>query len=181
VVLNYLINFSSFISWFKIPAVTSNSWSPTNEDKTCGTNALDSARLVRLDWTGVDSAGVYAFPRRLLQVSQIVSATSFWVWLDCIGLDSTTLVGAHPYNGDMLECRHTSRFESIPVMSHNSCRVRSLYAASFIFVNRIPYYYFINTRSLTYFQSDDTRCCDNTICPPEDGHVKARNMSRVIM
>ena len=24
--------------------------------------------------------------------------------------------------------------------------------------------------------SDDTICCDNTICPPEDGHVDARNM-----
>jgi len=22
-------------------------------------------------------------------------------------------------------------------------------------------------------QSDDTRCCDNKICPPEDGHVDA--------
>ena len=30
-------------------------------------------------------------------------------------------------------------------------------------------------------ESDDTRCCDNTICPPEDGHVDARNMSRIIM
>jgi hypothetical protein len=30
-------------------------------------------------------------------------------------------------------------------------------------------------------QSDDTRCCDNTICPPEDGHVNARNMSRIVM
>ena len=29
--------------------------------------------------------------------------------------------------------------------------------------------------------SDDTRCCDNTICPPEDGHVNARNMSRIIV
>ena len=27
----------------------------------------------------------------------------------------------------------------------------------------------------------DTRCCDNTICPPEDGHVNARNMSMIIM
>ena len=34
---------------------------------------------------------------------------------------------------------------------------------------------------LTYFRSDDTRCCDNTICPPEDGHVNARNMSRIVM
>ena len=30
-------------------------------------------------------------------------------------------------------------------------------------------------------ESDDTRCCDNTICPPEDGHVHAQNMSRIIM
>jgi hypothetical protein len=28
---------------------------------------------------------------------------------------------------------------------------------------------------------DDTRCCDNTICPPEDEHGNARNMSRIIM
>ena len=32
-----------------------------------------------------------------------------------------------------------------------------------------------------FTQSDDTRCCDNTICPPEDGHVDARNMSRTVM
>ena len=30
-------------------------------------------------------------------------------------------------------------------------------------------------------ESDDTRCCYNTICPPEDGHVNARNMSRIVM
>jgi hypothetical protein len=30
-------------------------------------------------------------------------------------------------------------------------------------------------------ESDDTRCCDNKICPPEDGHVDARNMSRIVM
>ena len=32
-----------------------------------------------------------------------------------------------------------------------------------------------------FTESDDNRCCDNTICPPEDGHVDARNMSRIIM
>ena len=32
-----------------------------------------------------------------------------------------------------------------------------------------------------FTDSDDTRCCDNTICPPEDGHVDARNMSRIVM
>jgi hypothetical protein len=25
-------------------------------------------------------------------------------------------------------------------------------------------------------ESDDTRCCNNTICPPEDEHSIARNM-----
>ena len=32
-----------------------------------------------------------------------------------------------------------------------------------------------------FTESDDTRCCDNTICPPEDGHVNARNMSRIVI
>jgi hypothetical protein len=32
-----------------------------------------------------------------------------------------------------------------------------------------------------FTESDDTRCCDNTICPAEDGHVDARNMSRIVM
>jgi hypothetical protein len=29
-------------------------------------------------------------------------------------------------------------------------------------------------------KNDDTKCCDNTICPPEDGYVDARNMSRIV-
>ena len=32
-----------------------------------------------------------------------------------------------------------------------------------------------------FTESDNTRCCDNTIRPPENGHVNARNMSRIIM
>jgi hypothetical protein len=32
-----------------------------------------------------------------------------------------------------------------------------------------------------FTKNDDTRCCDNTICPPEDGHVNAWNMSRIVM
>jgi hypothetical protein len=32
-----------------------------------------------------------------------------------------------------------------------------------------------------FTESDDTRCRDNTICAPEDGHVDARSMSRIIM
>ena len=30
-------------------------------------------------------------------------------------------------------------------------------------------------------ESDDTRCCNNTIRPPEDEHGTARNTSRIIM
>jgi len=32
-----------------------------------------------------------------------------------------------------------------------------------------------------FIESDDTRRCDNTIFPPEDEHVNARNMSRIVM
>jgi len=32
-----------------------------------------------------------------------------------------------------------------------------------------------------FTESDDTSYCDNTICPPEDGHVNARNMSRLVV
>jgi hypothetical protein len=28
-----------------------------------------------------------------------------------------------------------------------------------------------------FTESDNTRCCDITICPPEDGHVNAQNMT----
>ena len=33
----------------------------------------------------------------------------------------------------------------------------------------------------TFTESEYTRCCVNTIFPPEDGHVNARNMSRIIV
>jgi hypothetical protein len=32
-----------------------------------------------------------------------------------------------------------------------------------------------------FTESDDNRCCDNKICPPKDGHVDARNLSRIVM
>ena len=32
-----------------------------------------------------------------------------------------------------------------------------------------------------FTESDDTRCCVNTIFPPEDGHINALNMSRIIV
>ena len=33
----------------------------------------------------------------------------------------------------------------------------------------------------TFTESEDTRCCVNTIFPLEDGHVNVRNMSRIIV
>ena len=32
-----------------------------------------------------------------------------------------------------------------------------------------------------FTESDDTRCCNNTFCPPEDENSIARSMSRIIM
>jgi len=32
-----------------------------------------------------------------------------------------------------------------------------------------------------FTENDDTRRCDNTNCPPEDGHVNVRNTSSIVM
>jgi len=32
-----------------------------------------------------------------------------------------------------------------------------------------------------FTESDDTRCCNNTICPPEHEHSTAQNVFRIIM
>jgi len=32
-----------------------------------------------------------------------------------------------------------------------------------------------------FTESDNTRCCDNAIYPPEDGHINAPNMPRIVM
>ena len=40
----------------------------------------------------------------------------------------------------------------------------------------------LNRRTVRLFtESDDTICCNNKICPPEDEHSTDRNMSRIIM
>jgi len=40
----------------------------------------------------------------------------------------------------------------------------------------------LNRHSVRLFtEGDGTRCCNNTICPPEDEHSTARNMLRIIM
>jgi len=40
---------------------------------------------------------------------------------------------------------------------------------------------FIQHTVQSFTESDHTRCCDNTFFPPEDVHVKTRNMFRIIM
>ena len=40
----------------------------------------------------------------------------------------------------------------------------------------------LNRHTVRLFtEGDDTRSCNNKICPPEDEHSTARNMSRIIM
>ena len=39
----------------------------------------------------------------------------------------------------------------------------------------------VESRLQPFTESDDTRCCVKTIFPPEDGHVNARNMSRIVV
>ena len=57
-------------------------------------------------------------------------------------------------------------------LSVNDCTVHRLKAVESAF-NRCTVQPFT--------ESDDTRCCVNKIFPPEDGHVNARNMSRIIV
>jgi hypothetical protein len=74
------INFSTPIFQRKTAAVTTDHWSLTDENGTCGIKALDSARL--------DSAGGYTFPC----VAIMSKPDSFCrVFVSLIGLDSTRL------------------------------------------------------------------------------------------
>ena len=63
----------------------------------------------------------------------------------------------------------------ISSLSVNSRTVRRLRADS-----QPAYCTAVYRGSFTYFQSDDTRGCNNTICPPEDDQGTARNMLRII-
>jgi hypothetical protein len=48
------------------------------------------------------------------------------------------------------------------VSSSNVCRMRADSAESALMRHTVQ----------PFTESDDTRCCDNTVCPPEDGHVR---------
>ena len=70
--------------------------------------------------------------------------------------------------------RHVSSIKK-PIFRRKNC----IHTASGIFAlcRRLP-----STLVESGLRSQpDTRCCVNTIFPPEDEHVNARNMSRIIM
>ena len=73
--------------------------------------------------------------------------------------------------------RHVSSI-NMPIFRRNNCII----TASGIVQYSMPEQSALIRHTVQPFtESDDTRCCDNTIVPPEDGHVDARNMSRIVM
>ena len=55
------------------------------------------------------------------------------------------------------------------------------YAILYCTVHRVTIPDAVQYAILYCTESDDTRCCGNTICSPEDGHVNARNMSGIVV
>ena len=72
---------------------------------------------------------------------------------------------------------HSIELFHLPTLMHNSLFINNMYvtleSTLESILNRCPVQPFT--------EGDDTRCCVNTIFPPEDGHVNARNMSRIIV
>ena len=93
-----------------------------------------------------------------------LSVLNYFIYqLKCTILYSLTICMLHYYP------RHVSSI-NMPILRRKNC----IHTASgIVALNRCT------VQSLT--ESDDTRCCVNTICPPEDGHVNARNMPRIIV
>jgi hypothetical protein len=60
---------------------------------------------------------------------------------------------------------------SLSVKGFTVCQMRADSAESALILHNVQ----------RFTESDDTKCCDNRICPPEDGHVNARNMSRILV
>jgi hypothetical protein len=65
----------------------------------------------------------------------------------------------------------------MPIFRRTNCIITAQESAKLIPVFRCTSWRYIAETE----ESDDTRCCDNTICPSEDGHVDARNMPRIVM
>jgi len=73
--------------------------------------------------------------------------------------------------------RHVSNI-NMPIFRRTDCIIA---ASSIVTLCKWLYSMPDGSRLQPFTESDHTRCCDNTICPPEDKHVNARNMSGIIM
>ena len=86
-------------------------------------------------------------------------------------LYSLTICLLHYYS------RHVSSI-NMPIFRRTNC----IHTASGIFaLCKHLHSTLVESSVQTFTESEDTRCCMNTIFPPEDGHVNARNMSRIIV
>ena len=83
-----------------------------------------------------------------------------------ISLEKIYLVTIPSSGGQILLSQHL-----VSSLSVNGCTVCRMTAESALIRHTVQ----------TFTESDDNRRCDNTICPPEDGHVDAQNMSRITM
>ena len=73
-------------------------------------------------------------------------------------------------NHRQLFCNHIRRENHAPYSMPYSMQVESGLQSA------------LNRHTVRLFkESDDTKCCNNTICPPEDEQGTARNMLRIIM
>jgi len=80
--------------------------------------------------------------------------------------------------------RHVSSI-NMPIIRRTNCIIT---ASGIVTLCTVQYAGWEQTQSALirhtvqpFTASDDTRCCDNTICPPEDEPVNARNMSRIVV
>ena len=78
-------------------------------------------------------------------------------------LDMSRAVLCSSPGGQIVLLRHL--VSSLSVNSHTVCQLRA------------PNWHTVRP----FTESNDTRGCNNTICPPEDEQGTARNMSRIIM
>jgi len=77
--------------------------------------------------------------------------------------------------------RHSIELFHLPTLMHNSLLINKCmlhYYPRHVSSINMPVY---RCTVQPFTESDNTRCCANTICPPEDGHVNARNMSRIVV
>ena len=73
---------------------------------------------------------------------------------------------------------HSIELLNLPTLMHNSLFINNMYTLHRLRADSSA----LNRCTVQPFtESDDTRCCVYTIGPPEDGHVNARNMSRIVV